>query len=113
MFNLKDIINIPIHCPNLEDSIRFMEILMEYPEVKWAEGINISTDRLNRAHHSATCYRLDENYKLRYGTYDYYEKAATVREIRKLEDILEPEEPKSNEPILPKEERFKILSDLL
>lgn len=113
MFNLKDIINVPIHCPNLEDSIRFIEILMEYPEVRWAEGTNISTDRLNRAHHSATCYRLDENYKLRYGPYDYYEKAATVRKILKLEDILEPEEPESNEPILPKEERFKILSDLL
>lgn len=110
MFNLKDIINTPIHCPTETDSITFMEILMEYPEVKWVEGTNISTYKLNRTHNSATCYRLDEKYRLRYGTYDYYQNIDY--EVIELKDILEPE-PESNEPILPKEERFKILSDLL
>lgn len=104
MFDLKDIINTPIHCPTEEDSILFMKILMEYPEVKWVEGTNISIHHLNRGPGNATCYRLDKKYRLRYGSYSFYEKGAH-KDILKLEDIIEP--------ILPKEKRFKLLSKLL
>lgn len=109
MFNLKDIINTPIHCPTEEDSKLFMEMLMEYPEVKWVGKENISTHKLKRSCGEETCYRIDENKVMRFGTIRFYQKEGY--EVIELKDILEPE-PESNEPILPKEERFKILSDL-
>lgn len=111
MIKFEDIVNKPIHCPTVEDSIAYMKLLADLPEdIKWAgDSSRPNTNDLKRRYGGNTCYRVDETKAIRYGSYDYYENEGY--DIFELEDIIETEP--ETEPILPKEERFKLLSELL
>lgn len=111
MIEFADIVNKAIHCPTEEDSIAYMELLIDLDEnIKWAQYSKaLSTNYLNRHYGEETCYRVDENKIMRFAELKYYQNGDY--EIIALEDIIETET--ETEPILPKEERFKILSDLL
>lgn len=113
LIEFEDIVNKPIHCPTEEDSIACMELLADLSEdIRWAgDSRRPSTDYLNRNHGEKTCYRVDETEAIRYGSLDYYKSAGY--EIIELKDIIKTEPKTEPEPILPKEERFKLLSELL
>ena len=113
LIEFEDIVNKAIHCPTVEDSIACMEFLTGLSEdIRWAgDSRRPSTDYLNRNHGEKTCYRIDETEAIRYGTLDYYQSAGY--KIIELKDIIETETKIEPEPILPKEERFKLLSELL
>jgi hypothetical protein len=90
-----------------------MKLLADLSEdIRWAgDSRRPSTGYLNRNHGEKTCYRVDETEAIRFGTLDYYENAGY--KIIELKDIIETEPKTETEPILPKEERFKLLSELL
>lgn len=113
MIEFEDIVNKPIHCPTVEDSIDCMEFLAGLSEdIRWAgDSIRPNTNDLKRNHDEKTCYRVDETGAIRFGTLDYYKSAGY--EIIELKDIIKTETKTEPEPILPKEERFKLLSELL
>ncbi len=113
MIKFEDIVNKPIHCPTIEDSIACIELLADLPEdIKWAgDSRPPNTNDLKRMYGEKTCYRVDETKAIRFGGLEYYQNNGY--EIIKLEDIIETETETETEPILPKEERFKLLSELL
>lgn len=113
MIEFEDIVNKPIHCPAEEDSIACMEFLTGLSEdIRWAgDSHRPNTNDLKRNHGIKTCYRVDETGAIRFGGLDYYKNAGY--EIIELKDIIETEPKTEPEPILPKEERFKLLSELL
>ncbi len=113
MIEFEDIVNKPIHCPTVEDSIACMEFLTGLSEdIRWAgDSHRPNTNDLKRNHDIKTCYRVDETGAIRFGRLDYYKNAGY--EIIELKDIIETEPKTETEPILPKEERFKLLSELL
>lgn len=113
MIEFEDIVNKPIHCPTVEDSIDCMEFLAGLSEdIRWAgDSIRPNTNDLKRNRGEKTCYRVDETGAIRFGTLDYYKSAGY--EIIELKDIIKTETKTEPEPILPKEERFKLLSKLL
>lgn len=115
MIEFEDIVNKPIHCPTEEDSIACMEFLANLSEdIRWVgDSRRPNTNDLKRNHGEKTCYRVDETEAIRFGNLNYYKSAGY--EIIELKDIIETEtETKTEtEPILPKEERFKLLSKLL
>lgn len=114
MIEFEDIVNKAIHCPTEKDSIACMEFLTGLSEdIRWAgDNRRPNVKYLNRRYGRQTCYRVDVSKILRYGGLQYYQNQGY--KIIELEDIIETEpEPESNEPIPPKEERFKLLSELL
>lgn len=113
MIEFEDIVNKPIHCPTVEDSIDCMEFLAGLSEdIRWAgDSIRPNTNDLKRNRGEKTCYRVDETGAIRFGTLDYYKSAGY--EIIELKDIIKTGTKAEPEPILPKEERFKLLSKLL
>jgi hypothetical protein len=113
LIEFEDIVNKAIHCPTVEDSIACMELLASLSEdIRWAgDSRRPNTNDLKRGHGEKTCYRVDETEAIRFGTLDYYESAGY--EIIELKDIIKTETKTEPEPILPKEERFKLLSKLL
>lgn len=113
MIEFADIVNKAIHCPTEEDSIAYMKLLIDLSEnIHWAQyNKTLSTNSLNRSYDEETCYRVDENKIMRFGQLEYYQNNGY--EIIALKDIIETETETETEPILSKEERFKILSDLL
>ena len=113
MIEFEDIVNKAIHCPTVEDSIACMELLADLSEdIRWAgDSKRPSTSDLKRNHGEKTCYRVDETEAIRFGRLDYYESEGY--EIIELKDIIETKTETETEPILPKEEKFKLLSELL
>lgn len=113
LIEFEDIVNKAIHCPTEEDSIACMELLADLSEdIRWVgDSRRPSTDYLNRRYGERTCYRIDETEAIRYGRLEYYENEGY--KIIELKDIIETEPKTETEPILPKEERFKLLSELL
>lgn len=109
MIKFEDIVNKAIHCPTVKDSIACMELLADLSEdIRWAgDSRRPNTNDLNRKFGEKTCYRVDETEAIRFGSLNYYQNDGY--EIIELKDIIETE----TEPILPKEERFKLLSELL
>lgn len=109
MIKFEDIVNKAIHCPTVKDSIACIELLTDLSEdIRWAgDSRPPNTNDLKRIHGEKTCYRVDETEAIRFGSLNYYQNDGY--EIIELKDIIETE----TEPILPKEERFKLLSELL
>lgn len=117
MLQLDDIYDKAIHCPEYENSVEYMQFLIdEFPYVKWAGGTKLSASKLQRESYGKdTCYLIDFDDRMRYGDYDFYNKKGkyTIINFKDL-DIGEPEEPEENlPPVLPKTKRRELLSELL